>query len=40
MMLNKRQRQLMRILMAPWLHPGTVTFDEWCAASDELYGAP
>jgi hypothetical protein len=36
-MLNKRQRKLMRIVLAAWLQPGTVTFDEWCAAVDELY---
>ena len=39
-MLTKRQRALMRIVMAPWLKPNTVSFDEWCAAFDELYGGP
>jgi hypothetical protein len=40
MRLTKEQRKLMRIVMAPWLRPHTVSFDEWCAACDELYGAP
>lgn len=40
-MLTKRQRQLLRIVMAPMMK-GVLplpTFDEWCAACDELYGA-
>lgn len=40
MMLTKEQRRLMRIVMAPWLRKGTVTFEEWCVACDQLYGAP
>ena len=40
MPLTKEQRKLLRIVMAPWLHPHTVSFAEWCAACDELYGPP
>lgn len=39
-MLLPHQRKLLRILMAPWLSPDTVTFEEWCAVFDELYGEP
>lgn len=25
---------ILRVLLAPWLMPGTVTIDEWCDAVD------
>lgn len=40
-MLTKRQRHLMRIVMSAILPcKERPTFEEWCAACDELYGAP
>lgn len=39
-MLTPRQRKLIKIVMAAWMPGmGQPTFDEWCAAFDELYGA-
>jgi hypothetical protein len=38
--MTKRERRLMKIVMGPML--GTLplpTFDEWCAAVDELFPA-
>jgi hypothetical protein len=29
-------QKLLRIIMAPWLLPGTVTFAEWCSAVDKF----
>lgn len=39
-MLTSRQRKLMKVILSAML-PGwdRPTFDEWCAACDELYGA-
>lgn len=32
-----RQRALLKIVLGPWIG-ARPTFDEWCAAVDELYG--
>lgn len=38
-MLTARQRKLVKIVMSAWLPEAPrPTFDEWCAAFDELYG--